>query len=126
MKQFDLKLAKAGHPVCTRDGRKARIVCYDRQSRDNMPILALVEDGMTHEGVVDYDINGRCCPKGTQVGLDLVMASVKHEGWVNIYRLDDGKISPGAYVNDSKEEAMKATIGREKRLIATVKIEWEE
>ena len=30
MKPFDLEAAKAGKPVCTRDGRKARINCFDR------------------------------------------------------------------------------------------------
>lgn len=29
LKPFDLNSAKAGKPVCTRDGRKARIICFD-------------------------------------------------------------------------------------------------
>lgn len=28
MKEFDLEKAKAGHPVCTRDGYEARILLY--------------------------------------------------------------------------------------------------
>ena len=31
LKPFDLKAAKSGKPVCTRDGRKARIICFDRR-----------------------------------------------------------------------------------------------
>lgn len=30
LKEFDIEAAKAGKPVCTRDGRKARIICFDR------------------------------------------------------------------------------------------------
>lgn len=32
MKEFDLEKAKAGHPVCTRNGNKARIICFDRKT----------------------------------------------------------------------------------------------
>ena len=28
LKEFDLEAAKAGKPVCTKDGRKARIICF--------------------------------------------------------------------------------------------------
>lgn len=41
LKPFDLEAAKAGKPVCTRDGRKARIICFDRVNSKS--ILALVD-----------------------------------------------------------------------------------
>ena len=41
MKEFDLELAKAGFPVKTRDGKKARILCFDRIA--STPIVALVK-----------------------------------------------------------------------------------
>ncbi|OUO23747.1 hypothetical protein [Bacteroides sp. An322] len=31
LNSFSLELAKQGKPVCTRDGRKARIICFDRR-----------------------------------------------------------------------------------------------
>ena len=34
LKEFDLEAAKAGKPVCTRDGRKARIICFDAKRKD--------------------------------------------------------------------------------------------
>ena len=49
MKPFDLELAKKGHPVCTRDGRDARIICYDAKTGE-YPIIALVyyaENGLS-------------------------------------------------------------------------------
>lgn len=33
-KPFDLEAAKAGKPVCTRDGRKVRIISFDRHGED--------------------------------------------------------------------------------------------
>lgn len=43
LKPFDLEAAKAGKPVCTRDGRKARIICFDLKN-DEYPIVAAVEN----------------------------------------------------------------------------------
>lgn len=40
-KPFDLEQAKAGKPVCTRDGRKARIICFDLKN-GNHPIVAAI------------------------------------------------------------------------------------
>ena len=43
MKNFDLAAAKAGAPVCTRDGRSARIICTDCRGVNS--VLALVDYG---------------------------------------------------------------------------------
>lgn len=43
MKPFDLEKAKAGHPVCTAGGQQVRIVCFDKTSRQNCPIIGLVK-----------------------------------------------------------------------------------
>ena len=34
LKPFDFEAAKAGKPVCTRDGRKVRIICFDAKRKD--------------------------------------------------------------------------------------------
>lgn len=53
MHPFDLEAAKHGQPVCTRDGRKVRIICFDAIGY-RQPIIALVtnfdgkEDIETH------------------------------------------------------------------------------
>ena len=64
LKEFDLKAAKAGKPVCTRDGRKARIICFDFLSIDNTPIIALVRLSETQEGIVCYKKDGRFLDSG--------------------------------------------------------------
>lgn len=58
-KPFDLEAAKAGKPVCTRDGRKVRILCYDLKGAE-YPIVALVEaHDYLDESISTYDRNGR-------------------------------------------------------------------
>lgn len=61
MKPFDLEKAKAGAEVCTRDGRKVRIICTD--AKGNYPIVALVssfndkretEERYDEKGVTTY------------------------------------------------------------------------
>ena len=42
LKPFDIQKAKADKPVCTRDGRKARIICFDRINSDYYKIVACV------------------------------------------------------------------------------------
>ena len=42
LKPFDIQKAREGNPVCTRDGRKARIICFDKKG--DFPIVALVND----------------------------------------------------------------------------------
>ena len=45
MREFDLKAAKAGAAVCTRDGRNARIIAFDCKGCGRKPILALIDMG---------------------------------------------------------------------------------
>lgn len=47
LKLFDLEAAKAGRPVCTRDGRKVRIVSFDM--KDKRPIVALIGNKRTEK-----------------------------------------------------------------------------
>lgn len=60
LKEFNLEAAKAGKPIYTRDGRKARILCYDLKGVEEYPIVAAIE---THdylaESISAYDRNGR-------------------------------------------------------------------
>lgn len=87
LKKFDLEAAKAGKPVCTRDGRKARIISFDRHGED-CPIIALVVDSKNAEceEVIDYTLDGICNENIINHNkYDLMMLPQKKEGWVNIY-----------------------------------------
>lgn len=58
-KPFDLNAAKDGKPVCTKDGRPARIICFDTKG-DIYPIIALVEDNGL-EVTIHYNEEGKSC-----------------------------------------------------------------
>ena len=123
MKPFDLEAAKAGKPVCTRDGRKARIICFDTINKGNYPIIALLEDKGC-ESIFYYNKDGKC-NVGTE--RDLMMLPEKKEGWVNVYKsYNVGKKTPCiASIYPTKEEAKKSSVvGLD--YVDTVKIEWEE
>jgi hypothetical protein len=55
MKPFNLELAKSGHPVCTRSGRDARIVCFD--ARPCNTLVVLVADNICS---LSSEIKDRC------------------------------------------------------------------
>ena len=123
LKPFDLEVAKAGKPVCTRDGRKARIICFD--AKCNKPIVALIYD-CNKETVLQYLENGRFFVDQIDK-YDLMMLPQKKEGWVNVYKsYNVGKKIPCmASIYPTKEEAKKSSVvGFD--YVDTVKIEWEE
>ena len=114
LKPFNFEEAKAGKPVCTRDGRKARIICFDRVN--SKPILALVDstDGKG-EDIFGYFANGKRTDNVFENSLDLIMLSEKRSGWVNVYK---------GNLYDTESEAKKAHL--EEGYIDTIKIEWRE
>ncbi len=57
MKDFNLEDAKAGKPVCTRDGKKVKIIYFNRIS-EFYPIVALVKHEGGDEFVQTYTENG--------------------------------------------------------------------
>lgn len=57
MKNFDLSAAMGGAPVCTREGKTARVICYDRRGSVDTRIMALLNEG-EYEAVEFYTENG--------------------------------------------------------------------
>lgn len=57
MKKFDLEAAKQGAAVCTREGMKARIVCFDRADLE-YPILGLRKNKAGVEYIFSYTLDG--------------------------------------------------------------------
>ena len=60
LKPFDIQKAREGKPVCTRDGRKVRIICFDSKNDPQRPIVALVEHN-DNELLYEYTIDGKDC-----------------------------------------------------------------
>ena len=115
LKPFNLEAARNGKPVCTRDGRKARIICFD--SNGGRPIVALVtecddEEEMPYKYHCDGFYNCQSIPSDN----DLMMLPEKKEGWVNVYK---------ERIYSTKEEAIEATCDGA-TYIDTIKFSWEE
>lgn len=123
MKEFNIGEARAGKPVCTRDGKPARIVCWDAKDA-SYPILALVETCSGCEEAEWYTGRGRWDCDGGKYSMDLMMRSERHEGWINLWRMNNGEIATSV-VYESEE---KALAGRAEgvKSVYTIKIEWEE
>ena len=130
LKPFDLEAAKEGKPVYTRDGRKARIICFDR--KDNTPIVALIEC-VNHAEILQCVHNdGKCFHYDTSNN-DLMMLPEKKEGWINIYNADTTFYYVKGRVFETKDEAVqkaKEEVEKEQRekneYIDTIRVEWEE
>ena len=120
LKPFDLEAAKAGKPVCTRDGRKARIICFDRRlfyKNVSYPILALVECSDGEDDVCGYNEKGKVLIEdGAEYKDDLMMQPEKKEGWVNVYRNQ---------IHNTPESAEEGHRGITD-YIKTIRVEWEE
>ena len=122
MKQFDLQeyLKNPERKIVTYDGRDVRIVCVNRLDKD-YPVVALVRK-KNGESIESYTKDGKYI-NNKIYNHDLFFASVKKEGWINVYY---GKDRHNTFVCNrifaTKEEAQRC--GRD--IVATIKIEWEE
>ena len=125
LKPFSLEAAKAGKPVCTRDGRKARIICFDAKGM-HQPIIALITQDNGIEYIETYYSDGRFNDdSNSQSDYDLMMLPEKKEGWINIYRAGEINCKPGMTVFATKELAEKYKYD-DGPYVDTIKIEWEE
>lgn len=117
LKPFDLEAAKAGKPVCTRDGRNVRIIAFDAKRKDEKNIIALVpsKDYPGFEDLIAYPNNGNY-HGGHENDGDLMMYPEKKEGCVNVYK---------ERIYSTKEEAIEATYDGV-TYVDTVKVCWEE
>ena len=121
MRQFNLKeyLKNPSRKVVTRDGRNTTIHCTN--FRGIFPIIAEIESvGKSFS----YNEDGKTSYVGSSV-YDLFFTTEKHEGWINLYKNEDGIswISPNYFTSkkDAEEEGRAHTCN-----VTTIKIEWEE
>lgn len=121
MKPFNLEEAKAGKPVCNREGNDVRIICFDKRSKYSIPIVALHGDFDGQEEVRVHRNDGSWASKKSKH--DLFMKSEKREGWVNIYRYGDNNCTSNI-IHKTFEAAYKNR--NADGYITTTKIEWEE
>lgn len=113
LKPFDLEAAKAGKPVCTRDGRNARIICFDAKCADT-PIIALVSRNDGEILLRHYKDGKLSVDKDSDA--DLMMLSEKKEGWIVVRRSD---------IYENEEEARETLLNSYEAMMLR-NITWEE
>lgn len=82
-KPFNLEAAKAGEPIVTLDGRKARFVAHVPEAKSANCVIAIPEG---KETPLIYSEDGRRFSSGPMANLDLLMApKPKRTVWVNLW-----------------------------------------
>ena len=117
LKPFDIQKVKEGKPICTRDGRKARIICFD--SNGGRPIVALVTECDDEEEIpYKYHCDGFYNCQSIPSDNDLMMLPEKKEGWVNVY---------SDMIHTTLEDADNARKNaNNSNYIQTLEVEWKE
>ena len=126
MKQFNLEeyLKDPNKKVVTRDGRNVRIICTDRKGTE-YSVVALCTMSNVSEDCYFYFPNGKMYLSSDSC-LDLFFAPEKKEGWLNLYKDENGRVAIGTvYPSESEKDAMMES-KYTKDYVATCKIEWEE
>ena len=122
MKQFNLVeyLKNPSRKIVTRGGYPATIVSTTFHQK-NYPVVAEVcFSSYDKKQSYSFTANGLFLDS-SEDSRDLFFAPEKHEGWVNIY---PGPIT-GVVVYKTEEDA-KHGANTDAKVIATIKIEWEE
>lgn len=124
---FDIEKVINGSDVCTRDGRKARILCSD--AKGDRPIVALIDQkGLSDDYPYKYYTNGSFYDDDTISDIDLMIVQSVKTGWVNLYKNNsdnDNCIYNTSNVYSSIEEARNHIINQD-NYIDTVKLSWKE
>ena len=103
----------------TRDGRPVRILCVDAKLPNGESIAGLLKHEDGTEGVRIWHDGGCYFKSDKDASFDLINAKTKKEGWVNVYKPEDGD----CLLHKTKELADENAYDKR---IACVKIEWEE
>lgn len=130
LKEFNLEQAKAGAPVCTRDGKPVEIVKFNRICNGRYPIIALVtrykED--PEQIACYYTLRGTFHGNGIPSKMDLMMRSSGRVGYINLFKseYEDGLYSDGIIYHN--EDVAKVNGARQigHTYIKTVKIDLED
>ena len=124
MKQFNLQeyLANPNRQVVTRNGRKVRIICTDRESIK--PVVALITLPNGDEVIKTFWDNG-IETAGSEYKNDLFFAVTKRTDYINLYRNEFGYfLGDGEY--STEEEAKRVAARAGDIYITTIKLEREE
>lgn len=130
MKRFNLEeyLANPDKEVITRNGNPVRIICTDRESSVNQPVVALVKTSDLGEVCNVFNADGSFYEVCGESPFDLFFKTTKREGWVNIFSFPAPEVRTDGSVYDSYKEAKSFVKNNPdaEYYMDTAKIEWEE
>ena len=123
MKPFNLNefIANPSRKVVTRSGLSVRVLCTDAKGDCPVFVLALGVDG------AEFPIMCAANGKSEFEEDELFFDTVKMNGWVNIYRDEDGFRSLGSLLETEEQAIFEINEKNEKyKYISTIKLTWEE
>lgn len=129
MEQFSLDkfLKNPTRSIVTRDGRRVRIICTDRDNDDH-PIVALAREDES-EVIMDFNENGEYFWLGQGPSpCDLFFLPEpknRKVGWMNVCKYGDSKhfTLVGGVIHPTREQAQTE---RPDYVVDTIQIRWEE
>jgi hypothetical protein len=115
MKPFNLEAALAGAKVITGSKKPVTDIAYFPSISGSHKVYTVI-----YGHIATFTVTGRISDENPNLLMDLFMAPVIKEGWINIYK--DEK--PGECIYKTKEDAILASGWTGP--IDCVRIEWEE
>lgn len=115
LKPFDLEKAKLGAKLSTRDGRPARVICWNRK-KNSRPIMALIENKHGEEDLYSFTRKGRFNDIRLSVH-DLMLVEYEKEcqfkpfDKVLVRDMDDEEWTPAFYADYDEESNSYVVIG---------------
>lgn len=119
MKEFNLEEAKQGKPVYSEDGQGTRIIRFDRENK-KLSIVALDDDCKLGEVISEQAIEDKFYEAIDYCYSDLILATDKREGWINIY--SNGTCDGHVFDTESEAKAFAKKDGT--YVTTTIKVEW--
>ena len=119
---FDIEKAKSGnYKIVTKDGRPARIICWDKQDGD-FKIVALVRDKDGYEYCQSYNVDGKSgeCDKDLDLCLQV---EVKPSELLTDFEYKVGSSMYGSYIDEMNEEGLACVQATARELLDLAKME---
>jgi hypothetical protein len=114
MKPFNLEAALACAKVMTGEKKPVTDIAYLPSVNSPYKVYAIINGETSY-----FTVAGCLSKECPNAFLDLFMAPVKSEGWINIYK--GGKSMGNIYKTEKEAQASAGS-----NIIACVRIEWEE
>lgn len=123
LKPFNLEEAKAGKPVCTREGKPVRILCFDLRGA-NYPIVAAVLSD-TGEALISYDEQGRH-RHNEESEDDLMMCLTRHTGYIIVCVGDNKTIITNIFMSFDDAYDYEQSLRKQGKEAYINEVQWYE